>query len=361
MNNKVRIIHILHRSRFTVDYVEFMRTYFENFEHGFIMLKDGEAIQLDSWEEIYLINNFDQLYVDSEINKLLLRANKIVASGIFNMIDALYKCGDAILSKCYFHFWGGDFYRYRYIPFKWSLRNLHKDKFLLKKCINKAAAVVNLIEEDYDELKKIMGIKDVKHFAAPMCINPKEDIDYVFYRNLEKTSSACRILVGNSATVHNQHQEILELLSKYRDENIEIFCPLSYGWKEYGDSVIEMGKKLFGEKFHSLTEQMPKDKYVEFLASCDIGIYNNNRQQAMGNISILARLGKKVYLRDDTAMWSRFEKVGYRFNRISELQDANLDDIIEYSEEQKFYNIQAREKWEQKTIVLWEKVLRDNL
>ena len=361
MNNKVRIIHILHRSQFTIGYIEFMRLYYNNFDHGFIMLRDGEKIDLQPSDDIYLVERYIQLYTERKYQEILQSADKIIVSGIWNMIETLYKCGSEILAKCYFHFWGGDFYRYRNIPYKWSQRHLHKDRYLLKKCIQKSAAVVNLIEEDYTELKRILGIKDMKHFVAPMCKNPKENIDYASYRNLEKTDNVCRILVGNSATVHNQHEEILKILSKYANENIEIYCPLSYGWKEYGDKVIALGKDYFGDKFHPLTEQLPKDKYVEFLATCDIGIYNNNRQQAMGNISILARLGKKVYLRDDTAMWSHFEKIGYRFNKISELQDADFEDITVYSEEQKNHNIQARELWERQTIVLWEKVLCDNL
>ena len=361
MNNKKEIVHIVHRDRFATGYIEFMRTYFDEFEQCFMLLDEGIGLEVESDNDIYYLMEYQDLINNQKINRVLQECNKIIVSGVWYMIKPLYKCGNKILSKTYFHFWGGDFYRYRSVPYKWSLRNLHKDKFFLKKCLKRAAAVVNLIEEDYDELKRIVGITDMKHFVAPMCKNPKENIDYASYRNIEKVSNACRILVGNSATVHNQHQEILELLSKYKDENIEVYCPLSYGWKEYGDSVIELGKKYFGDKFHPLTEQIPKDKYVEFMAACDVGIYNNNRQQAMGNISILARLGKKVYLRDDTAMWTHFEKIGYCFNKISELQNASLEELVAYSEEQKEHNIQAREKWEQQTIILWEKVLRDNM
>lgn len=361
MDNKKQIIHIVHRDRFATGYIEFMRMYFNEYVHRFVLLKGDTELDLESTEDIYYIEQYEEMLHDVSIFKALQSADKIIVSGIWNMIETLYKCGSEILTKCYFHFWGGDFYRYRNIPYKWSQRHLHKDKYLLKKCLQKSAAVVNLIEEDYTELKRILGIKDMKHFVAPMCKNPKENIDYASYRNLEKTDNVCRILVGNSATVHNQHEEILKILSKYANENIEIYCPLSYGWKEYGDKVIALGEEYFGDKFHPLTEQLPKEKYVEFLATCDIGIYNNNRQQAMGNISILARLGKKVYLRDDTAMWSHFEKIGYRFNKISELQDADFEDITVYSEEQKNHNIQARELWEQQTIVLWKKVLCDNL
>ena len=41
---------------------------------------------------------------------------------------------------------------------------------------------------------------------------------------------------------------------------------------------------------------MPYSSYISFLGSIDIGIFNNNRQQGMGNITNLLYLGKKVYL-----------------------------------------------------------------
>jgi len=360
LNNKISIVHILHRSKFAVGYIEFMREYFRNYEHRFILLRDGDELQLEKTEDILFIEQYDDLFSNREINDILCICDKVIVSGVWNMLDALYKCGKVILNKTYFHFWGGDFYRYRSIPYKPSQWKERKNKFLLKRCMKQAAGVINLIEDDYSELKRIMKIKDVKHFVAPMCKNPKEDIDYSMYRNIPKEDDIIRILVGNSATVHNQHQEILEILERFKEEKIVLYCPLSYGWKEYGDSIIELGKRLFGDKFIPLTEQMPKDEYVKFLATCDIGIYNNNRQQAMGNISILARLGKKVYLRDDTAMWSHFEKIGYRFNKINELKDATIEEIAAYSEDTKSHNVMARENYEKQMIVLWSKVLCDN-
>ena len=36
-----------------------------------------------------------------------------------------------------------------------------------------------------------------------------------------------RILLGNSATKTNRHVEAMQMLSKIKDENIEVFAPLS--------------------------------------------------------------------------------------------------------------------------------------
>ena len=111
------------------------------------------------------------------------------------------------------------------------------------------------------------------------------------------------ILVGNSATKSNYHLEVFDKLKKFRDENINIYVPLSYGSKDYADEVIKYGSQLFGEKFKPITEFMPKDKYFMQLMSMDIAVFANDRQQALGNIVALLYAGKKVYMRSDISSW----------------------------------------------------------
>lgn len=101
------------------------------------------------------------------------------------------------------------------------------------------------------------------------------------------------IMVGHSATPTCCHLETFKMLKSYTGK-IKIFCPLSYpDDKKYIQQVTEAGSELFGNDFVPLTEFMSYDKYVEFLNDMDIGIFNNNRQQGMGNITNLLYLGKK--------------------------------------------------------------------
>ena len=43
--------------------------------------------------------------------------------------------------------------------------------------------------------------------------------------------------------------------------------------------------------------------------SIEIAIFNNDRQQAMGNITALLGMKSKVFIRDDTSMWSNFSNL----------------------------------------------------
>ncbi|MDE6435191.1 MAG: TDP-N-acetylfucosamine:lipid II N-acetylfucosaminyltransferase, partial [Lachnospiraceae bacterium] len=82
--------------------------------------------------------------------------------------------------------------------------------------------------------------------------------------------------------------------------------------------------------FVALTEFMEKDKYIELLATCDVAILNNNRQQALGNIWILINLGKKIFIRDDTPMWPYFKNLGVNIFDISKIQNLTFEQFVAY-------------------------------
>src|SRR5690606_3405679 len=102
-----------------------------------------------------------------------------------------------------------------------------------------------------------------------------------------KTDSTVNILVGNSADPSNNHLEILDKLLPYKDADIQIYTPLSYGDQDHAKLVSEYGKKLFSEKFSPVTDFMKEENYLNFLCSIDIAIFNHKRQQGMGNITTL--------------------------------------------------------------------------
>lgn len=79
-----------------------------------------------------------------------------------------------------------------------------------------------------------------------------------------------------------------------------------------------------------MTEYIDKDAYYEFLDDCDIGIFNNNRQQAMGNINAMLGMGKKVYIRSSTCMWDFFRGKGAVLFPVEEIQKQSFRDFISF-------------------------------
>lgn len=141
-------------------------------------------------------------------------------------------------------------------------------------------------------------------------------------------------LLGNSADPSNMHIEVLEALSKHKDADLRIYCPLSYGGTmPYKQEVIAIGKRLFGENFIPLTELLDASGYANLLSEVDIALMNHNRQQGLGNILALLYLGKKVYMRTNITSYHFFYRNKAAVFDIEEIKTSDLDDIRRKPEE----------------------------
>lgn len=319
------IVHIIAKEKFTIGYINFMKMCMQDWKHYFFVCENEKYPLNIVGEDIFVVRSNREILRNTELKKILDESTKIIISGLFDR-KFLLIAPTALLKKIYIQFWGGDFYFYRNST---SLKIKFKKK-LLGSRIAKCAGVINLIEDDYTEFCKIFP-DHKRHFTAPMPADPKIEYDYAFYRKQIKNKDfPIRILLGNSATKENQHVEVFEILRKYEDEQIEIVCPLSYGDEQYRDEVIAQGEKIWRDKFLPLTEFMDKDEYIKLLATCDVAIFNNNRQQAMGNIWILINLGKKIFMRDDTPMWTYFRNLGVNIFNINKIQNLTLEQFVEY-------------------------------
>jgi hypothetical protein len=168
---------------------------------------------------------------------------------------------------------------------------------------------------------------------------------YKEYAINPKADGAINMQLGNSADPTNNHIEVLEKLVKYRDKNIKIYTPLSYGDKEYAKSVISYGQQLFGDKFVPLIEFMPFEKYLEFLSEIDIAIFAHKRQQAMGNTITLLGLGKKVYMRSDITPWQLFNDIDVKVFDVEDIQIDAIDEETKKENHQKIKEYFSEENY----------------
>ncbi len=363
----MRIVHIIYDdNKFAPNYIKFMMCSFKEYDHCFITFerfKDVESLY-DNGCCFIKLNKINRLSNREDIRCILYKADKIIVSGLFNAPQSqLIKLGNDVLSKVYFHFWGGDFYSYRSVKISGyhTFKRAIYDKYTLEKCIKKCAGIINLIPGDWDEFYKIFPY-DVKHFVAPMPGDPNKRIDYSSYIKNVVKSNTCKVLVGNSATKTNFHMDAFEKLKNFSNENIEIYTPLSYGNDlKYRDVVINRGMHIFKEKFHPILDFIDKEEYIVFLNTCDIGIFNNDRQQGMGNINTMLSLGKKVYMRRDTPMWPYYESLGIMLYDVSDIPNMSFSDFCLFDEKIANDNIIRMEKLnsQEYCIDLWSKVFDD--
>lgn len=350
------IAHIVHREKFTSGYVNFMKTEMNQYTHVFIILSKGFALELSDLNGVIFIDSFHLASKSKDILELLSSADYIIATGIFDSIDMLWQLPSTLLNKLYLHLWGGDFYfleeKRSFIRYHWQIK---KQKYLF--CFKKCAGLIFLINGEYEKFNELTSIKK-RYFIAPMPTDPVQNFEIKEFRNKRRHDNYVNILVGNSATMTNRHEEVFRWLAAYKEKNINVHVPLSYGNEKYRNDVIERGKKILGKCFIPILDYMDGKKYTDFLAGIDIGIFNNNRQQAMGNIITLLGLGKKLYLRTDTSMWKQYMDKGYIIFPFDSSQDIPFKEFTQFTGEAGYMNMKNYD--EQQNIEVakcaWESV-----
>lgn len=314
---KNKIIHIMLLDKFNIPFIDFLQEHFGLINHKFIFVQKREFKHgMTPDREVTWIDKIEKV---SELFKELYCADKIIIHGLWSKyFIGLLLLQPWLLKKCYWVMWGGDFY----FP--------EKQSWIKKQVIKNMGHFITYIKGDYELAKKWYGANGKYHecFMYPSNLYKEYDIK-------PKKHTTINIQLGNSADPTNNHIEVLEKLKVYKDKDIKIFTPLSYGNEEYASSVIVKGEELFGEKFVALTNFMVFDKYLEFLAEIDIAIFAHKRQQAMGNIITLLGLGKKVYLRTDVATWQFFLEKEIKVYNIDNIELESISEQIKNQNQQK--------------------------
>lgn len=275
-----QILHVMIMEKFLPQYIDFVD---ENFgrDNQYYVFITSEKYQYGLTPE----HNVEFLHTNEDIFVTLLRymniSRKVILHGLWrDKVDQLLVKNQEVLQKCYWIMWGGDFF--------------HKDLVTenRKKVIQKVGYLVTGTVGDYELAQKWYGAIGKHVFGV---INYPSNL----YRDIipiKKPKNMIYILIGNSATSSNRHFLIFQILKKYKDKNIKIFTPLSYGDQKYKREVIKQGKFFFGKKFIPMVKFMDLDEYNNFLSQIDIALFNHIRQQGAGNAYTLLSTGAKIYM-----------------------------------------------------------------
>lgn len=135
----------------------------------------------------------------------------------------------------------------------------------------------------------------------------------------------CTIWLGNSDTATNNHLDALEVLTKFRDEKMQIICPLSYGFGDYGDMVDAEGKRIFDEKWKPIRKHVPLEHYITLQNQADVVVMYHNRSQASGNIMAFIKMGKKVYLKKQSTLFRLLRNFGIEVFEADNIPKEDFD------------------------------------
>lgn len=330
MKNKLKnkIVHIIIMDKFIPPFIDFINEHFDESQHSFIILgKEKYKFGLTKEHNVIWINTPTKLLT---LGLNLHKAKKIIMHGLWSKIfNTILFVQPSVLKKTYWIMWGADLYEID--DLNWV------DKYIRKKIGN----VIGSMKGEYELAKKWYGIDAKYHYSFVYPTKILNDVQ-VSTDNKNKTDTI-NIQIGNSADPTNNHFEILDKLEIYKDKNIKIYAPLSYGDKDYAKKVIKRGKEIFSDKFIALTDFMPLDEYTQFLSQINIAIFSHKRQQAVNNITNLLTLGKKVYMRSDISSWEFFRDLNvyiYDVENIdlelleNEKQEHNKKVVKEYFSEE---------------------------
>ncbi len=308
------ILHFLTPSPIVSDYLKYINSKFNLSNQRFVILASN--LKESDYSGIVITSSPKNFF---KIFYYMLVAKKIIVHGFFSAkFKAFLFLNSYLIKKIYWILWGNDCYIYIFDCPVGIKENINF--YFTNQVLQKVKNIITYIPGDFEIASQHFKMKAqlTSSFVYPS--NLYRDLEL----NLEK-EQVFNIMVGHSASPEGRHIEILNKLILYKNDNIKIICPLSYGDKKYRDVVIDKGKALFGEKFYPILNFMPLNEYSKILSSLDIAIFNLDRQEGMGNIIKILGMGKKLYLSDTTSVWPFLNDLGIKVYSVKNL--TNLLDI----------------------------------
>ena len=337
------IMHLMGATMYTKDFYSLVNTYFSNENHVFVNNLRSNDPQFKAIFGILSDSDIPIIRPSSlRFIKDAYKSDAIIFHGLFNIRYMIFfTLQPWLLKKCNWVIWGGDIYARKKKNKKLTEKVVEHLKLVLCRYLGYATT---LADEDFRYFQDGYGFKGTHlktKYPTPLT---RKHLDKTISDNLSvNRGHQINIMIGNSATETNQHFQALDLLSRFRVYDLKLFIPLSYGDRDnflaYGDKVIAYANSIFGEeKVKPIRKRMSAEEYIELISQMDIGLFNCNRQQAMGNIAILFASGAKIYLRSDTTMWSNYKERGNIIYNIEDIKHQSFEEFCQYDRENQVRN-----------------------
>lgn len=298
-------LHIMPKEKFTYGFVEFTFMTFPDVDVRFVVYGDDKAQGYEPYvdERVVSVMSAKAVFESEASRRLMNDADVVILNWVnMSMLPDMWR----YLPKTHLLFWGGDF-----SPYVTEKRQRLMSRFkkrLLAASIRRAQGVIGIVRSDLDKISSIGGGSGVQSVCEIAYLPSRDNIGFV--PSARDRSSTVNVLLGNSATPTNRHFAAIDVLARFAAEDIRVYAPLSYGNDDYRLEVIEHGRKMIGDKFVPVTDFMDRAEYIAFLSKMDVGVFNYARQQGLGNIHLLLRMGARVYLSSDGDMLEELQTDG---------------------------------------------------
>ena len=237
----------------------------------------------------------------------LKQADRIVIHSLASpFLIGVLRMNRKLCGKTWWVIWGKDLYLYR-LAEKKSLPLRMYERFR-KPVIRDIAHIVTALPGDYELAKLWYGVK-ADYTPCPMLY--PHCIDYGESARARQAQGKLTLMLGNSASRTNEHEEAIRILAQQQESLKTVYCPLSYGGpRKYAEQVSAYGREMLGGIFEPLLSYIPFEEYRRIWDSTDAAVYNQKRQEALGNIYSLIMMRKTVYLRPGTSTADYMASIG---------------------------------------------------
>ncbi len=392
----MKYLHIMPPSqRMMLTYIEMLRKDFSVEQHKIVLCEpitqnDGGLLLFENVVPFEHLgkSRFDKL---RNIEKELNNADRIVFHSFMptRIWTLALLLNQRVLEKSIWVIWGIDLYNFKrdgkslhsflfnkigyYLrsklryPVVVSLPDIkeYNDRFGMREVLYAPYAIA---DSRYDLMDSILNNKEHKreYYDKDVLSKEKSNTDLVLKE--EDDVPSLKIQVCHNGYAFNNHFEILRYLyplCSKRDNNIQIFLPISYGDNtltdnvKYTQALKSYIKQKFIDRVKIIDKMMPNNEYTIHLSEMDIAIFNAPRHNALGNILQLLYMGKKVYLSDRSPLMTYLRNVGFTIHDVKELDGISYEKLSE-KDNQKDYRQQIREMFGVETMRrLWTEIFAD--
>ncbi|WP_406019901.1 TDP-N-acetylfucosamine:lipid II N-acetylfucosaminyltransferase, partial [Succinivibrio sp.] len=312
LNNLIKsykYVHIMFNDKFNKPFVDFLNQHFNNDEHLILCKHFFKEFPMPTGKNVIEINSLKGLKFDN--------CDKLICHSLFDpdLVDYLYNNQNLLKEKAHWVIWGGDLYQAPRDEKSDLVRRLFKGYIA---CIQGDEL---LAKEKYNSNANL-------YYALYQPVITESILNQIHPHK----SDFINIQINNSADV--TVIDMLQTLSKFKDKNINIYTILSYGDKDCINEILKTGKSIFKDKFKPIMDFMNPTEFAQHIANLDIVIFNQNRQQGVGNAFLAGYYGKKIYIKKFLTSYKYLTNLGLEIFDTDAIKDLSFNEFVAITQEQ---------------------------
>lgn len=338
-----KFVHIMFNDKFNKPFVDFLNRNFDSKEHLVLVKKFFDEFPFPQGNNVIKIKSLYKLNFEN--------VEKIFCHSLFDreLLEYLFKHQDILKNKSYWLIWGGDLYNaprdekndFVRENFKGYVTDVDGDKAFLEKTYNQ--------------------VKNKKFYPAAYTFPVSLEMINDAKNTISKKHKTTIIQINNSCD--ETTLEILDILSALKNEDIMIKTILSYGELKFKEEIIKKGSQIFGEKFTYIDTILSPNDYARYVCENDVLIYNQNRQQGLGNSFLALQFGQKLFIRSSISTFDYLFSKGCKIFDTKSIPQMDFKSFVFIDEQTRNNNIKNSQKFFTDEYIknLWEKVFNNTI